>query len=348
MEPNFLIGANPMPLYKAFPGEFKPDAGINVTGSTIRGIEGSYTIDPFPVAQTKRNHYDSRHGAKIKYLIMHYTVINFALTVQTFTANADTRRVSAHFVVAQNEAHVAAGKLLQVVPEDMRAWHAGLSAWQADEDLNPVSLAVEHVNQGFRETTGAQRQYYPYDQNQIRSSGVLSNSIVRQYNILPRHVLGHEDIAPGRKYDPGPYFPWAVFYHNYSVGAWLDQEEMDKDAIIRKYRPQRPYPLQPDRDVLLDMLTSYGYSLRGTTPSGVIRAFKTHFSANQRPDMCDDNVREEDMFWAWALEAKYSNITPSKTTPSPPSHIPNFAQKAPHKMWFLILAIQAIIRISNL
>ncbi len=304
-----LKSVNSIPIDQAFPGVFEPNTGINVSGSTIHGVEGSYTVDLFPEAQKNRNHYDSREGAQIKYLIMHYTVVDFAATVDIFTANIDKGRTSAHFVVTQKEECLQGGKLLQAMPDNSRAWHAGVSAWQLDKNLNALSLGIEHVNLGFTAREGCEKielpkKYYPFDEEQICSSGILSKNIVKQYNILPQHVLGHEDITPGRKSDPGPLFPWARLYHNYGVGAWLDDEEMNKEVIIQKYHPTRPYP-PISHDILLEILVSYGYCLAGTTPSDIIKAFKTHFSANQCPEICDDSIREEEMFWAWALEAKY-------------------------------------------
>ncbi|KAK8951121.1 hypothetical protein KSP39_PZI003974 [Platanthera zijinensis] len=304
--------ANSIPIDQAFPGVFSPKTGINVTASTIHGVEGSYTIDTFPEAEKKRNHYDSREGSKIKYLIMHYTVDDFASTVKTFTSNISQGRTSSHFVITQKEEKVTRGKLLQVVPEDMRAWHAGVSAWKQDKNLNALSLGIEHVNTGFTEgeehgEISYDRTYYPFDVDQIYTSGIISKDIMKQYNILPQYVLGHEDIAPGRKSDPAIFFPWPKLYNEHGVGAWLDNDEMNKDIIIQKYHPTRDYPTEPNQGVLLQMLISYGYChAETTTSSSIIKAFKAHFSANQHPELYDDNIRQEEMFWAWALEAKYS------------------------------------------
>lgn len=305
---------NSIPIDQAFPDVFEPNTGINVEEGTIHEIAESYTIDRFPDVEKNRNHYASRGEAKIKYLIMHYTVDDFKSTVTTFTANIPDGRTSAHFVITQKEEHLKGGKLLQVVPDDMTAWHAGVSRWQTDKNLNAISLGIEHVNLGFtegeeHEQVAANKQYYPFDKDQICISGKLSKDLVKQYNILPQHVLGHEDIGLGRKSDPGPLFPWATFYHDYGVGAWLDDAEMNKEVIIQKYHPKRSYPSSPDKALLLEMLTSYGYCLSGDTASDMIKAFKAHFSANQHPEFYDDNIREEEMFWAWALEAKYSTAS---------------------------------------
>jgi N-acetylmuramoyl-L-alanine amidase len=229
---------------------------------------------------------------------MHYTVGNFKSTVNTFTSSDLTERTSSHFVITQKEAQLEGGQLLQVVPDDKRAWHAGVSAWRDDKNLNSASLGIEHVNQGFSV------RYYPFDADQIHTSALMSKEIIKQYGIPPQNILGHEDVSPGRKSDPGPLFPWGKLYTEYGVGAWLNKDEMTREAIIEKYHPRRPYPTNPDPDTLLDILMSYGY--RQGSRADIIRAFKRHFSANLNPELSDDpSVSQTDMFWAWALEAKY-------------------------------------------
>jgi N-acetylmuramoyl-L-alanine amidase len=310
-------------ITQAYPGVFSQDPNILVTNVTIHGING-FAINKF--SDPIRNHYDSRNGKKIRYLIMHYTEENFTKTVEIFTTNFTGNRVSAHYVITEKAVNnLTGGQILQVVPDELRAWHAGVSSWETDSNLNSISIGIEHVNLGIsgNQTLPEQnRTYFPYDSDQIRASGLMSQDIVRKYNILPQHVLGHEDIAPPRKPDPGPLFPWGIYFHDFGIGAWLDYDEMTKDAIIHKYNPKRPYPTKPDKALLLEMLISHGYSREGTTENDqfIILAFKKHFSANQHPELCDEIIREQDMFWAWALEAKYvtaTTLAPPTPTPAP-------------------------------
>lgn len=298
----FSHATTSVPITEAYPGVFSPNPHIRVTKVDIHGVSG-YEIDPFPAAEAKRNHYDSRNGAKIKYLIMHYTAETFPNTVNIFTAESTDNPVSSHYVIAEKAKDLVGGEVLRVVPDNMRSWHAGISSWGADSNLNYVSLGIEHVNLGFNKS-GA---YYVYDPNQIKASGIISKRIMKQYGILHHHVLGHEDIAPPRKLDPGPLFPWAKLYHEHGVGAWLDADEMTKDAIILKYNPKRAYPTANHREVFIEMLISYGFSIEGSDDNkpNIILAFKKHFSCNQKPETCDHVVRDYDVFWAWALEAKY-------------------------------------------
>uniref|UniRef100_A0A914YJJ4 N-acetylmuramoyl-L-alanine amidase n=1 Tax=Panagrolaimus superbus TaxID=310955 RepID=A0A914YJJ4_9BILA len=310
----FLAPSNAIPITDAYPGVFSPDPEIDVSSVNIHGVLG-YAINPFPANESNRNHYDSRKGSKIKYLIMHFTEENFTRTINIFTNNSRDNPTSAHYVITQKEVNnLAGGQVLRVVPEELRAWHAGTSAFGSDKSLNYVSIGIEHVNLGFNGNISMpemNRTYFPYDDNEIAASGKISRDIVKQYGILPQHVLGHEDVQPAWKPDPGPLFPWGKLYHQYGVGAWLDDDEMSVDAINAKYAPPRSFPQNLNQTILLDMLHSYGFRSSGDEER-VIIAFKKHFSANQFPALCDPIIRVEDMFWAWALEAKY--VTSSLTT----------------------------------
>uniref|UniRef100_A0AC34FM26 ShKT domain-containing protein n=1 Tax=Panagrolaimus sp. ES5 TaxID=591445 RepID=A0AC34FM26_9BILA len=304
----FAEELNAESITQAYPGAFSSDPKIKVTAEKIHGVEG-FKIDPFPASEQHRNHYDSRNGGKIKYLVMHYTAEIFTETVEIFTNGSTNNPVSSHYVISEKaKNNLTGGQVLQVVPDNLRSWHAGISNWGQDSNLNYISIGIEHVNLGFSGSGGeTNRTYYSYDSAQIHNSGIISKSIVKKYGILPQNVLGHEDIAPPRKSDPGPLFPWKKLYHQHGVGAWLDDDEMTKEVITQKYAPSRPFPESPNRETLLEILFSYGYSNEGTTANNnfVILAFKKHFSANQQPHLCDNIIRKEDMFWAWALEAKY-------------------------------------------
>jgi N-acetylmuramoyl-L-alanine amidase len=319
----FLATTNAISITQAYPGVFSSDPDINVTAVNIHGISG-YSINPFPPSEASRNHYDSRRGATIKYLILHFTEENFTRSVNIFTNGSTDNPVSAHYCITQKEINnLAGGQVLQVVPEDLRAWHAGRSYWGNDSSLNYVSIGIEHVNLGFPGNLSLpemNRTYIPYDPDQIRASGTISKDIVKKYGIHPQHVVGHEDVATylGGHPDPGPLFPWGQLYKEYGVGAWLDDDEMTAYAIHKKYNPPRAFPQNLDRNILLEMLFNYGYSNHGSSENDkwVILAFKKHFSANQYPVLMDDVIRVEDMFWAWALEAKYVTGTPTTVSPS--------------------------------
>ncbi|WP_342638209.1 N-acetylmuramoyl-L-alanine amidase [Orientia tsutsugamushi] len=305
----------------AFPSD--KNTGIYVSQFSDYGITG-YAIDEFPENEDNRNHYTQRkQDTPIKYLIMHYTVGNFASTAQEFTVNKPLLgQVSSHIVITEEEEEkTPAGILISFVPENKIAYHAGVSSWQNDTNLNSMSIGIEHVNRGFN-TVNAKKEWFCYDKHQIATSGIVSSGIIRRYNIKPIHVLGHSDIAYNRKSDPGPLFPWGQLYHEYNVGAWLTDAELNPQYIKEKYNPKISDPDKIDDITFLKLLQEYGYHIPDNVDlnktdnpkqtvalcAPLILAFKAHFSANQHPELCDNaQITSTDKYWIWALTAKYQS-----------------------------------------
>ena len=92
--------------------------------------------------------------------------------------------------------------------EDRRAWHAGESEWNGRTWLNATSIGIELVNQGYEQSADGRRLWYPYSQAQIDALVVLLKDIMARHGLKPGAIIGHSDIAPQRKVDPGPLFPW--------------------------------------------------------------------------------------------------------------------------------------------
>ncbi|RIJ32137.1 N-acetylmuramoyl-L-alanine amidase [Henriciella algicola] len=144
-------------------------------------------------------------------LVLHYTGME--------TGDAAIERltdkeagVSAHYVVRET------GEILQLVDEDKRAWHAGVSSWRGDEDLNSRSVGIEIVNGGhdWRAPDGSLPDY---PDAQIEAVISLSKAIIDRWNIPADRVVGHSDIAPARKADPGEHFPWQRLSEA-GIGLW--------------------------------------------------------------------------------------------------------------------------------
>lgn len=145
---------------------------------------------------------EARKNGKIpRFLILHCTERDAGWTHDRFMNGDEAQengRVSAHYLVLEN------GHVHQYVHENMRAWHAGVSYWGGETDLNSSSIGIELVNPGV---AGG---YPPYTPAQITATIALCRDILHRHPlIVPLNVLGHSDIAPGRKSDPGPAFPWA-------------------------------------------------------------------------------------------------------------------------------------------
>lgn len=148
--------------------------------------------------------YDTRYravsqGPRVDLLIIHYTAQDFPTALRTLTQ----QEVSSHYLVDDNRPYT----VYRLVDESQRANHAGVSSWKRRTMVNTSSIGIEIVNLGYEETAQG-RRYLPYPPGQIEAVVALVRDIVKRWQIPPERVVGHGDIAPGRKVDPGPLFPW--------------------------------------------------------------------------------------------------------------------------------------------
>ena len=141
------------------------------------------------------NFTDRRGCDKPSLIILHYTGMKTAAEAIERLCDP-AAEVSAHYVVDED------GSILQLVEEDKRAWHAGVSQWGDITDVNSHSIGIEIVNPGH------EWGYRPYPDVQITAVMDLVKGIMQRWDIKPEGVLGHSDVAPGRKQDPGELFPW--------------------------------------------------------------------------------------------------------------------------------------------
>ena len=154
----------------------------------------------------KSENYNARKSDNIDMLILHYTATKDAAeAVDIMTDPA--REVSAHYLVCED------GRIIQLVDEKHRAWHAGKSYWQGDTDINSRSIGIEIQNLGH--DGGCPK----YPKAQMLAVKKLCQDILSRHPIPPEHVLGHSDVAPGRKIDPGEHFPWENLAKA-GIGRW--------------------------------------------------------------------------------------------------------------------------------
>ncbi len=213
-------------------------------------------------------HPSSRYNERISTLVLHYTELDLKTSLHVLTD--PKREVSAHYLVPETLINQER-KIYQLVKEDKRAYHAGKSNWQGRSNLNDSSIGIEIVNLGYQDENG-KRKWFPFSDDQIMSVIALSKLIIARYQIHPSCIVGHSDIAPGRKIDPGPLFPWQTLYEH-GVGAWFDENKiagsntMSNDINILS--------LQND-------LKTYGYNIEVTgkldiQTQTVLQAFQMHF-----------------------------------------------------------------------
>ena len=152
-----------------------------------------------------------RKFEQIKFIIFHYTGMkNDKEAINRLT---DVKsKVSSHFLIRDN------GKIITLVPELYVSWHAGISSWQNFKSINKHSIGIEISNPGH------DNKYKNFPKKQIKSILKLSKYLIKKYKIKNKFILGHSDIAPLRKKDPGEKFPWKHLSKN-NVGLWHDLNE---------------------------------------------------------------------------------------------------------------------------
>ncbi|MFM1345444.1 N-acetylmuramoyl-L-alanine amidase [Yersinia proxima] len=253
---------------------------------------GEYKVDTSTPSVAKNE--------RVRFLVLHYTATDDAESLRLLTQGD----VSAHYLVKTHPESLD-GKpiVLQLVPESQRAWHAGVSYWQGRSSLNDTSIGIEIVNRGFTERM-LHREWYPYNESQIELIERLTKDIVERYNIEPANVVAHSDIAPLRKSDPGPLFPWKRLATQ-GIGAWPD------DATVAKYINGRNKSDGASVSIIQQALARYGYQIPQSgelddETRQVIKAFQMHFRAQDFSGIPD--VETEAI--ALALVEKYRPLHP--------------------------------------
>lgn len=214
--------------------------------------------------------FDAREpGSCIEYIVLHYTACDFDLSVEVLTDATAENPVSAHYLIDEQ------GELFHMVPEAMRAWHAGVSYWQGKQGLNTWSLGIEMVNLGDG----------PYAEKQLQSCLSLCKSLMQKYAIAPENVIGHSDVAPDRKADPGEHFDWQGFAAH-GVGIY--------PRIVDPVILERAATKMGDIAYVQRLLHDIGYKITcdgilGQQTKTVITAFQRHFY----PQKVDGEVDEQ-------------------------------------------------------
>ena len=201
-----------------------------------------------------------RVGLTVDMLVLHYTGMPSAEPALDRLCDP-VAKVSAHYLIDED------GTIFRLVAESMRAWHAGVASWRGETDVNGRSIGIELVNPGH------EFGYRPFPEAQMAALEELAGDILSRHPIPPRHVLGHSDVAPGRKTDPGELFDWPRLARA-GIGLWPDDEGETGDPGDSE-----------------QLLVQFGYGIGETVEmrTAAIEAFQRHF----RPSRIDGVMDRE-------------------------------------------------------
>lgn len=233
-----------------------------------------------------------------RYLIIHYTALDNEKSIRVLTQQS----VSSHYLVND----LLDDEIYQLVDENKRAYHAGISHWRNNTGLNDSSIGIEIVNTGYTADRSGNRQFHAFPEYQFKKVAALAKDIVERYNIPATNVLGHSDIAPSRKQDPGPFFPWKRLYDEYGVGMWYD--ESTKQSFYETAVMDIQYSYQNPSFItnVQEQFKKFGYDIQVTgtwdrQTQKVIEALQYRF----RPANYDGKLDAETWAILQALLIKY-------------------------------------------
>ena len=228
-----------------------------------------------------------RSYKSIKLLVIHYTGMQSERESIMRLCNPKYK-VSSHFVINQN------GKIYRLVQDDQIAWHSGKSCWGKYKNLNKNSIGIELINKGHR------FGYTNYKKKQLMSLIKICKTLIKKYKIQKKNIVGHSDISPLRKIDPGEKFPWQLMAKN-KIGIWHNCEsqllkKLRKIKIIRGY----------EKSKFLINLKNIGFCTSTKDKSFFTKILKT-FQRHYRTEIINGILDEECMVIAHNLAKNCKN-----------------------------------------
>ena len=228
-----------------------------------------------------------RKSKDIKFIIFHYTGMKKETDAVNRLVNSKSK-VSCHYFIKNN------GEILTLVPDLYVAWHAGVSSWKNYKFINKNSIGIEISNPGHDNI------YKKFKEKQIKSLLKLTKFLIRKYNIKSKFILGHSDISPDRKKDPGEKFPWK-YLSKKKIGCWHNLNK----KILFKTRNQKISRL--NKNIFIQNLSRIGYAKNSNARNfkyskDIARAFQRRF----RPELINGVVDKECLLISENLINKFS------------------------------------------
>jgi N-acetylmuramoyl-L-alanine amidase len=221
--------------------------------------------DSLVVAEVRAspNHNERSNGVMPDMIVLHYTGARDTEAAIRHLCTPGSE-ASAHYVVLQD------GHIIQLVPESRRAWHAGVSSWAGETDVNSRSIGVEIANPGH------EHGYPEFPRRQVAAVTALCRSILTRHDVPADRVLAHSDVAPARKVDPGEKFPWKLLAQS-GFGLWVKPVPMSHGGSIYVLGERDPAIEEVQR-----LLARFGYGVTATgyldgTTRDAVAAFQRHF-----------------------------------------------------------------------
>jgi len=214
---------------------------------------------------------NKRKSKQIKFLVFHYTGMRKESDAINRLTNIQSE-VSSHYLIQRN------GTINVMVPDLYVAWHAGKSSWKSFKSLNKNSIGIEISNPGH------DNKYINFSKKQIQSILYLSKSLMKKYNIQSSNILGHSDIAPFRKKDPGEKFPWK-YLAKFGIGKWHSLS----NKILKKNRMKKIYI--NEEKIFYKSLFKIGYSKKILNKKTLISAFQRRF----RQELINGKIDQESL-----------------------------------------------------
>jgi len=227
-----------------------------------------------------------RKTEKIKFIIFHYTGMKKEIDAINRLTNFKSK-VSCHYFIKKN------GEILNLVPDLYISWHAGVSSWKNYKSLNKNSIGIEISNPGH------EYGYEKFTQKQINSVLKLSKFLIKKYNIKSKFILGHSDISPDRKKDPGEKFPW-YYLSKRKIG-------LSHNLNLKKNHKMRNNKITKlEKEIFIKNLYEIGYSkneIKKNIKSKKILA--TAFQRRFRPDLINGIIDKECLIISKNLVKKF-------------------------------------------
>ena len=222
--------------------------------------------------QPSPNFGPRRGSLEPELIILHYTGMEKAEAACDWLCNPQSG-VSCHYLIDE------AGAIIQMVDEDLRAWHAGAGSWKGSSDINSRSVGIEIHNPGH------ELGYIDFAAAQIEAVVALCRDIAARHEIAPENILAHSDVAPLRKIDPGEKFPWRQLRES-GIGHWVEPEPIGDGQGLK------PGDQGVEVDRLRAQLSLYGYDIApsggfDTSMQAVVSAFQRHFRQERVDGIAD-------------------------------------------------------------